>query len=175
MYWIFAYDDNIGLWETQPPHECKTQSDDLCSTCLSLPMPRLSQCLYSLPTAVTNLCMPGMHGTQNAQASKLPGWLGWGEQVSEMECSLGTSSVAQCVNQDWCSPYICLLTSLVPNVPTSGQKLKSASNENKKGKAGLAPCHPSRCFVLICFSAHPPTPPPTLFTSDEMRHLLRYC
>lgn len=77
-----------------------------------LQLPRLTQCLYYLPTAVTNLCMPGMHGTQNAQASKLPGWLGWREQVSEMERSLGTSCVAQCENQDWCSPYICLLTSL---------------------------------------------------------------
>lgn len=39
-------------------------------------LPRLTECLYSLPTAVTNPSMPGVHGTRDAHASKLPRRLG---------------------------------------------------------------------------------------------------
>lgn len=48
-------------------------------------LPRLSECLYSVPTAVTNLSVPGVHGAQDAQdtqANKLPGWLGQKEHLS---------------------------------------------------------------------------------------------
>lgn len=69
-------------------------------------LPRLTECLYSLPTAVTNPSMPGMHGTQDTQANKLPAWLGWREPVSAMECCLGTSIVAQGQNQDWFGPLV---------------------------------------------------------------------
>lgn len=101
------YDDNIGLWQTLNPRTHARLNWMSSAPPVSLfQLPRLTECLYSMPTAVTNLCMPGMYGTQDAQACKLPGWLGWSEQVLEMEWSLGTSNVAQCANQDRCSPLL---------------------------------------------------------------------
>lgn len=32
------YDDNMRLWLSRPPHACKTQSDEPCSTCPSFPV-----------------------------------------------------------------------------------------------------------------------------------------
>lgn len=99
-------------------------------------LPRLTECLYSLPTAVTNPSMPGMHGTQDTQANKLPGRLGRREHVSGTESSLGTSNVAQGQNSGliWsptsaCWPHLC-----VSNVPTSVQKMSQLQTWTEKRK-----------------------------------------
>lgn len=69
-------------------------------------LPRLTECLYSLPTAVTNPSMPGMRSTQDAEANKLPGRLGQREHVSVTKCSLSTSNLARVQNQDWFGPIL---------------------------------------------------------------------
>ncbi|KAM7398615.1 hypothetical protein PAMA_006495 [Pampus argenteus] len=69
-------------------------------------LPRLTECLYSMPTAVTNPSMPGVHGTQDAQANRLPGWLGQREHVSATDCFLDASSVARGQNKDRFDPLL---------------------------------------------------------------------
>lgn len=72
-------------------------------------LPRLTECLCSLPTAVTNPSMPGMRGTRDAQANKLPGRFGWRKHAAAMERSLGTSAVARLQSQDWFGLTSCAL------------------------------------------------------------------
>ncbi len=100
------YDDNMRLWLSQPPHACKTQSDELCSTCPSSPVAKTDRTTLRCPQlSQIPACLASMvHRTLGP--TKLPGRLGWRECVSATECSLGTSAVAQGQNQNWFGPLL---------------------------------------------------------------------
>lgn len=115
-------------------------------------LPRLTECLYSLPTAVTNPCMSGMHGTQDTRANKLPGGLGLSEHVSAMEFSLGTSNVASGQNEDWFGSLLLPvdLTYVFLMCQHLYRNMSRLQTWTEKVKDPLALCHPSRCFATAC-------------------------
>lgn len=119
-------------------------------------LPRLTECLCSLSTAVTNPSMPGMHGTQDAQANKSPGLLGLREHVKATEYSLSTANLARGHNQEWFGPLLlsadltCVFLMCQPLHKNMSQLQTWAVTE----KHQLAPCHPSRCFATECWAQY---------------------
>lgn len=133
----------------------------------------------TLPTAVTNPGMLGMHATQDARANKSPSRSGRREHVSAAECSLGTSNVAQGQNQDWCGPPL-LLVDLADVFLMCQHLYKNTSQTqtwSKKQKMDwpcailpdALPQHARLGITSICSTAS------ALFTPDEARRSLSPC
>lgn len=56
----------MRLWLTQPPTHERLNRMSLAPPVPPFQLPRLTECRYILPTAVTNPNMPGVHGAQDA-------------------------------------------------------------------------------------------------------------
>lgn len=146
-------------------------------------LPRLTECLYSQPTAVTNPCMPGMHGTQDTRASKLPGRLGLSEHVSATECSLGTTDVAWGQIEDWFGSlllpvdltYVFLMCQHLYRNMSQLQTWTEKANDPPRPCAippDALPQHARPGFTSVCSI---PRPCPSPFTPDEVRCSLSQC
>lgn len=133
-------------------------------------LPRLTECLSSLPTAVTNPSMPGMHGTRDARANTSPARWGRREPVSAVECSPPLALPLWLRARTRTDSVPLLLPVDLTYVPTSVQKHESASCRKRRKKdwlrAILPDASPRRAGLSItspCLAAS------ALFTPDEAR------